>query len=94
MTSKGAAIGLTRALAREIGGDGITINAITPGLTSTEGVKEHYSDEMLESRVTARSIQRQQLPEDLVGAGMFLASDQSWFITGQVLNIDGGQVMY
>ena len=94
VTSKAAAIGLTRALAREIGGEGITVNAITPGLTSTEGVMEHYSNEMLKSRATARSIHRQQLPEDLVGAVMFLASDQAGFITGQVLNIDGGQIMY
>jgi NAD(P)-dependent dehydrogenase (short-subunit alcohol dehydrogenase family) len=49
---------------------------------------------MLESRVTARSIQRIQQPDDLVGAVMFLASDQAGFITGQVLNIDGGQIMY
>jgi NAD(P)-dependent dehydrogenase (short-subunit alcohol dehydrogenase family) len=49
---------------------------------------------MLESRVTARSIQRIQQPADLVGAVMFLASDQAGFITGQVLNIDGGQIMY
>lgn len=93
VTSKGAAIGFTRALAREVGGDGITVNAITPGLTSTEGVKAHYSNELLESRITARSIHRQQQPEDLVGAVMFLASERAEFITGQTLNIDGGQLM-
>jgi NAD(P)-dependent dehydrogenase (short-subunit alcohol dehydrogenase family) len=94
VTSKGAAIGLTRALAREIGSEGITVNAITPGLTSTEGVKAHYSNEMLESRITARSVQRQQQPEDLVGTVMFLASDRAEFITGQTVNIDGGQLMH
>ena len=94
VTSKGAAIGFTRALAREIGGEGITVNAITPGLTSTEGVRSHYSDEMLESRVTARSIHRQQQPDDLVGTVMFLASDRAEFITGQTVNIDGGQIMH
>ena len=94
VTSKGAAIGLTRALAREIGSAGITVNAITPGLTSTEGVKAHYSNEMLESRITARSVQRQQQPEDLVGTVMFLASDRAEFITGQTVNIDGGQLMH
>ncbi len=93
VTSKGAAIGFTRALAREVGGDGITVNAITPGLTSTEGVKAHYSNELLESRITARSIHRQQQPEDLVGAVMFLASERAEFITGQTLNIDGGQLV-
>ncbi len=94
VTSKGAAIGFTRALAREIGGEGITVNAITPGLTSTEGVRSHYSDDMLESRVTARSIHRQQQPSDLVGTVMFLASDRAEFITGQTVNIDGGQIMH
>ncbi|MEE2839545.1 MAG: glucose 1-dehydrogenase [Acidobacteriota bacterium] len=94
VSSKGAAIGLTRALAREIGSEGITVNAITPGLTSTEGVKAHYSNEMLESRITARSVQRQQQPEDLVGTVMFLASDRAEFITGQTVNIDGGQLMH
>ncbi len=94
VTSKGAAIGFPRTRAREIGGEGITVNAITPGLTSTEGVKQHYSEEMLESRVSARSIQRIQQPDDLVGAVMFLASESAGFITGQVLNIDGGQIMH
>jgi len=94
VTSKGADIGLTRALAREIGDSGITVNAVTPGLVSTEGIKQHYSEEVLKSRVTARSIHRQQLPEDVVGAVMFLASDRAGFITGQVLNVDGGQIMH
>lgn len=94
VTSKGAILGFTRALAREIGEIGITVNAVTPGLVSTEGVKKHYSEEMLESRVTARSVKRQQMPEDLVGAVMFLSSENSGFITGQVLNVDGGQIMH
>ena len=94
VTSKGADISLTRALAREIGDSGITVNAVTPGLVSTEGIKQHYSEEALESRVTARSIHRQQLPEDVVGAVTFLASDRADFITGQVLNVDGGQIMH
>jgi NAD(P)-dependent dehydrogenase (short-subunit alcohol dehydrogenase family) len=94
VTSKGAIMGLTRALAREIGETGITVNTITPGLVSTEGVKEHYSKEMLDSRVAARSIKRQQMPQDLVGAVMFLSSEGAGFITGQILNVDGGQIMH
>lgn len=94
VTSKGAIMAFTRALAREMGETGITVNTITPGLVSTEGVKKHYSEEMLESRVTARSIKRQQMPEDLVGAVMFLSSEGAGFITGQILNVDGGQIMH
>jgi NAD(P)-dependent dehydrogenase (short-subunit alcohol dehydrogenase family) len=94
VTSKGAITGLTRALAREIGETGITVNTVTPGLVSTEGVKKHYSEEMLESRVSARSIKRQQMPEDLVGAVMFLSSEGAGFITGQIVNVDGGQIMH
>lgn len=94
VTSKGAIMGFTRALAREIGETGITVNTVTPGLVSTEGVKKHYSEEMLESRVSARSIKRQQMPEDLVGAVIFLSSEGAGFITGQTLNVDGGQIMH
>lgn len=94
VTSKGAIMGLTRALAREIGQTGITVNTITPGLVTTERVKKHYSEKMLDSRVAARSIKRQQMPEDLVGAVMFLSSEAAGFITGQTLNVDGGQIMH
>ena len=94
VTSKGAIIAMTRALAREIGDTGITVNAITPGLVSTEGVLKGYGQEMVKDRMAARSIKREQVPEDLVGAVMFLASDAAAFITGQVINIDGGQIMY
>jgi NAD(P)-dependent dehydrogenase (short-subunit alcohol dehydrogenase family) len=94
VTSKGAIVGLTRALAREIGETGITVNTVTPGLVLTEGIKKHYSEETLESRVAARSIKRHQMPEDLVGAVMFLASEGAGFITGQILNVDGGQIMH
>ena len=94
VTSKGAIMAFTRALAREMGETGITVNTITPGLVSTEGVKKHYSEEMLESRVIARCIKRQQMPQDLVGAVMFLSSEGAGFITGQILNVDGGQIMH
>jgi NAD(P)-dependent dehydrogenase (short-subunit alcohol dehydrogenase family) len=94
VASKGAIMAFTRALAREIGETGITVNTITPGLVSTAGVKKHYSEETLESRVNARSIKRQQIPEDLVGAVMFLSSEGAGFITGQILNVDGGQIMH
>jgi len=94
VSSKGAVIALTRALAREVGGDGINVNAITPGLTiADEQQKKMLSEEYLAPRRQARAIKRDQYPEDLVGAVVFLASGDSDFITGQTLNVDGGTWM-
>ena len=91
VTSKAGVIGLTRALAREIGGDGINVNAITPGLTiADENQKKMLSEEYLAPRRNARSFKRDQYPEDLLGAVLFLSSSDSDFITGQTINVDGG----
>jgi 3-oxoacyl-[acyl-carrier protein] reductase len=94
VSSKGAVIALTRALAREVGGDAINVNAITPGLTiADEQQKKMLTEEYLAPRRQARAIKRDQYPEDLVGAVVFLASTDSDFITGQTLNVDGGTWM-
>jgi len=94
VSSKGAVIALTRALAREVGGDGINVNAITPGLTiADEQQKKMLSEEYLAPRRQARAIKRDQYPEDLIGAVVFLASADSDFVTGQTLNVDGGTWM-
>jgi 3-oxoacyl-[acyl-carrier protein] reductase len=94
VSSKGAVIALTRALAREVGGDGINVNAITPGLTiADEQQKKMLSEEYLAPRRQARAIKRDQYPDDLTGAVVFLASADSDFITGQTLNVDGGTWM-
>lgn len=94
VSSKGAVIAFTRSLAREVGEFGITVNAIAPGLTASETASALYPPGEIEARAQSRAIKRVQVPEDLVGTVVFLASDQSAFITGQTLVVDGGNVMH
>lgn len=95
VSSKAGVIGFTRALAREVGPDNICVNAITPGLTiSSEAQAGVMSLEQRENRRRSRSFQRDQFPEDLVGTVIFLSSDDSDFITGQTINVDGGHNMH
>jgi len=93
--SKGALLAMTRALAAELGDKNIRVNAIAPGLTMSENVKVRKdvakANEMV---VGSRAFKRSQVPEDLVGAVVFFASDHSAFITGQSLVVDGGGVMH
>ena len=94
IASKGAVIAMTRGLARELGRDGITVNAIAPGLTVSDGTAgrpEHLRNHT--ESIRSRAIQREERPEDLVGAASFLASDDSAFMTGQTLAVDGGSAM-
>jgi 3-oxoacyl-[acyl-carrier protein] reductase len=94
VASKSAIIGFTRTLAREVGGDNITVNCIAPGGTLSE---ENPSAETIEARQKKtgdRAIKRVQLPEDLAGAVAFFASPDSDFITGQTLVVDGGSAMH
>ena len=94
-TSKAGVIGLTRALSREVGEDNITVNAITPGFTQSETQMASSSNSYVGNKVALnKALNRAQMPDDLVGAVMFLLSDASNFITGQTLNVDGGQMMH
>ena len=90
VASKAGIIGMTRALAKELGEDNITINAITPGPTETEVPRETVSPEQARAMIQAQAIHRRETPQDLVGVAVFLASEDSGFITGQVINVDGG----
>jgi 3-oxoacyl-[acyl-carrier protein] reductase len=89
--SKAGLIGLTRTAARELGPFGIRVNAIAPGATATESVLAVSSPERLAERASQRCLARVQTPEDLVGPLLFLASEASGFITGQLINVDGGE---
>lgn len=92
VASKGAIIGMTRSLARELGKDNITVNAIAPGLTLVEAT-EYVPEERHRTYHDRRALQRAQLPEDVSGAVVFALSDMSRFITGQLLAVNGGFVM-
>lgn len=96
VSSKGAVIALTWAVAREVGRDGICVNCVAPGLTLSEGVidNENFPGEMMKGNVMTRCLARDQMPEDLTGVVGFLLSAESDFMTGQTVVVDGGSVMH
>lgn len=91
VASKGAVISMTRALAREYGGDAITVNAIAPGLVLVEAT-EYVPESRQRLYVEQRALQREQLPADVSGAVLFALSALSRFVTGQLLPVNGGFV--
>jgi NAD(P)-dependent dehydrogenase (short-subunit alcohol dehydrogenase family) len=96
VTSKGAIVALTRALAKELGKDSIYVNCVAPGFTMSDGVKSHPEviEKLRDVSVASRTIQRDQVPEDVVGAVVFLCTPAADFITGQTMVIDGGQFFH
>jgi NAD(P)-dependent dehydrogenase (short-subunit alcohol dehydrogenase family) len=99
VASKGGIIGFTRALAGDVAADGITVNAIAPGLTRSPGTivrkpRPGFAnmDEEFVAVASLQAIKRPEVPDDLVGALSFLTSDDAAFMTGQTLNVDGGRV--
>jgi 3-oxoacyl-[acyl-carrier protein] reductase len=98
VTSKGAVFAFTRALARELSGTEITVNTITPGFTLTEGTQGMTEPETIAQVQAAildqQIVKRSEVPADLTGTVLFLASDESDFITGQTINVNGGATHY
>ena len=94
VTSKAGIIGLTRSLAKEVGPFGIRVNAVTPGLTDTLAAERTIPADRFDIVTGARALPRRQAPEDLEGAVVFLCSPDSDFITGQIINVDGGQIFH
>jgi len=94
VTSKGAVVAMTRALARELGPDRITVNAIAPGLILSDTVQANpdITSFQLAGIMQVRSLKREAFPDDVEGTAVFLASDDSAFMTGQTLIVDGGSV--
>jgi NAD(P)-dependent dehydrogenase (short-subunit alcohol dehydrogenase family) len=98
VASKGGIVGFTRALATDLAPDGITVNAISPGLTRSPGTLVRTPrpafktmDDEFAAMAQTQAIKRVEVPDDLVGAVSFLTSDDAAFITGQTLNVDGGR---
>src|SRR5690606_38852315 len=96
VASKGAVIALTRALAREVGKDNIGVNCLAPGFTLSEGVRANasYDEAFRVANTASRAIPRDAEPADMLGTLVFLCSDDSAFVTGQTIVVDGGSVMH
>ncbi len=96
VTSKGAIVAFTRALAKELGKDSIHVNCVAPGFTMSDGVMANPEvvEKLRDASVAARTLQRDQVPEDVVGAVVFLCGSGAEFVTGQTMVIDGGQYFH
>ena len=91
VASKGAVIGLTYALARELGPEGIAVNCLVPSQVRTETANSDYGA-YVDAVVAEQAVPHYQLPDDLVGAVLWLASDASGFTTGQTIMAEGGRI--
>ncbi len=98
VASKGAVLALTRALARELGDDNILVNSVAPGFTISDGVRQNPAgvdyEKISAVSIAARTLKRDQFPEDAVAAAVFLCSPGAAFVTGQTIVIDGGQYFH
>jgi NAD(P)-dependent dehydrogenase (short-subunit alcohol dehydrogenase family) len=93
-TSKGGVVGFTRSLARELGEFGIRVNAIAPGFTLSGENEKNISEDGKQANIQMRMLKRAEVPEDIVGTFIFLASDESDFVSGQTIVVDGGSSVH
>lgn len=94
VASKAGVIGLTRALARELGDWNIHVNAVAPGPVTTEVPQTTITRDEVKALIAQQCIKREETPKELLGPVMFLASDEANFMSGQLVNVDGGLNMY
>jgi 3-oxoacyl-[acyl-carrier protein] reductase len=94
VAAKGAVMGFTRVLARELGDDNITVNAVAPGMVATEGTMAHSSEEAFNRVMQNQAIKKRGKPEHLAALIAFLASDDAELITGQMILCDGGGYLH
>jgi len=94
IASKGAVIGMTRVLARELGAEGISVNAVMPGQVATPGTTEFTSEEVFNQTMQSQAIKQRGQPEDLANLIAFVVSDDARLITGQSIIVDGGGFMH
>jgi NAD(P)-dependent dehydrogenase (short-subunit alcohol dehydrogenase family) len=94
VASKGAVIGMTRVLARELGASGVTVNAVMPGQVATPGTEQYNSEEDFDRTMAQQAIRRRVQPEDLAGLVSFLCGPDARMITGQTIICDGGGYLH
>jgi NAD(P)-dependent dehydrogenase (short-subunit alcohol dehydrogenase family) len=92
--SKGGIVSMTRGLARSLGPDGVTVNAVSPGAADTAMMRSGMTDQQLAGVVAAIPLGRMAAPSELAGTVLFLASDHAAYITGATINVSGGWLMY
>ena len=94
VASKGAVMGMTRVLAKELGDEGIPVNAVMPGMVATPGTMEHSQEEAFNRVMNNQAIKKRVTPEHLAALIAFLASDDAELITGQMIICDGGGYLH
>ena len=94
VAAKGAVMGMTRVMAREMGDDNITVNAVAPGMIATEGTMAHSGEEAFNRVMMNQAIKKRGTPEHLAALIAFLASDDAEMITGQMILCDGGGYLH